>query len=119
MTINKDYFIFAFNNLRHRQKRTWLTLLGIFIGIAAVISLISLSQGLGEAISRQFSTMGSDKITITASGLQYGPPGSYVVKPLTQDDLDVLEKINGIDLASGRLIRSVKVESRDEVAYTY
>ena len=119
MTINKDYFIFAFNNLRHRQKRTWLTLLGIFIGIAAVISLISLSQGLGEAISKQFSDIGSDKITISASGLQYGPPGSYVVKPLTQKDLDAIKKINGIDIASGRLIRTAKIEFGDEVIYSY
>jgi len=39
-----DYFRLAFGRLRQRPKRTWLTMLGIFIGIAAVVSLISLGQ---------------------------------------------------------------------------
>ena len=41
----KDYFLLAFNNLRSRGLRSWLTILGIFIGIAAVVSLISLGAG--------------------------------------------------------------------------
>jgi len=47
----KDYFFLAFNNLRRRKLRAWLTILGIFIGIAAVVALISLGQGLREAVT--------------------------------------------------------------------
>ena len=32
----KDYFSFAFNNLTHRKVRSWLTLLGIFMGVMSV-----------------------------------------------------------------------------------
>ena len=41
----RDYFLMALGNLRHRGLRSWLTMLGIFIGIAAVVSLISLGAG--------------------------------------------------------------------------
>ena len=42
----KDYFVLAIKNLKHRGIRSWLTLLGIFIGILAVVSLISLGGRL-------------------------------------------------------------------------
>jgi ABC-type antimicrobial peptide transport system permease subunit len=49
-----EYFFLAFKNLKKRGIRSWLTMLGIFIGIAAVVSLISLGQGLETAITGQF-----------------------------------------------------------------
>ena len=36
----KDYFFISLNNLKERKLRSWLTMIGIFIGIAAVIALI-------------------------------------------------------------------------------
>ena len=71
-----DYFKLSLNNLKQRGLRSWLTMLGIFIGIAAVVSLISLGQGLQSAINEQFETLGADKITITAGSGFSGPPGS-------------------------------------------
>jgi len=49
-----DYFKLAFRNLKHRGIRSWLTLLGIFIGVLAVISLVSLGTGLKTAVASQF-----------------------------------------------------------------
>ena len=59
-----DYFTFSINGIRQRKMRSWLTMLGIFIGIAAVVSLISIGQGLQDFISDQFEMLGSDKIII-------------------------------------------------------
>ena len=70
-----DYISLAFNNLRRRKLRSWLTMIGIFIGIAAVVALISLGQGLENAIKEQFQQFGSDRIIIQEKGVQ-GPPGS-------------------------------------------
>jgi len=50
----KDYFRFAFGNLTHRKLRSWLTMIGIFIGIASVVALISLVQGFQTAIQKEF-----------------------------------------------------------------
>ena len=43
--MNFDYLILALKNLKHRGIRSWLTLLGIFIGVTAVVALISFSAG--------------------------------------------------------------------------
>jgi macrolide transport system ATP-binding/permease protein len=55
-------------------------MIGIFIGIAAVVSLIGLGEGLREAINSQLGFLGTDVLAITASG-GFGPPGTGVVNP--------------------------------------
>ena len=72
----KDYLAIVWGGLRHRKLRSWLTMLGIFVGIAAVVSLISLGQGLQGAINEEFQKMGTNKIMIEAGGMSFGPPGS-------------------------------------------
>src|SRR3989344_37114 len=109
MSMIKDYFFLGFGNLRHRGLRSWLTMLGIFIGIAAVVSLISLGQGLQEAITEQFEQLGSDKIIIQPKTI--GPPGSTSLDSLLlkSEDLDVIKNVNGVEGAVGALIRSSPV----------
>jgi putative ABC transport system permease protein len=68
----KDYFKMAVSSILHRRLRSWLTMLGIFIGIAAVVALISLGQGLQGAINDQFAKMGKDKIIIVPDGSALG-----------------------------------------------
>ncbi|MEW5896897.1 MAG: ABC transporter permease [Nanoarchaeota archaeon] len=114
-----DYFKLAYRSARHRKLRSWLTMLGIFIGIAAVVALISLSQGLRTAIGQQFVKLGSDKLIIQAAGSGFGPPGTAVTIPLTTKDKDAMEKVSAIDLVVGRLIRIVKLEFEKEVKYSY
>ena len=115
----KDYFKLAYQGASHRKLRSWLTMIGIFIGIAAVVALMSLSQGLQTAIGEQFVSLGSDKIIVQAVGSGFGPPGIGVEVPLTKKDVDVIEKTKGVDIALGRLIRSVQLEFKDEVKYAF
>lgn len=115
-----DYFSLALNNLRRRGLRSWLTMLGIFIGIAAVVSLISLGQGLESAISDQFEEFGSDKIIIQELGVQ-GPPGSGTSKQtkLTSNDLKVVKEVNGVDGAAGAIFKTAQVEFKDEITFVF
>ncbi len=115
----KDYFQLAMKNLGKRKLRSWLTMIGIFIGIAAVVSLIGLGEGLRNAITSQFGELGTDKLTIQAGGVQYGPPGSGVVNPLKISDLDKIKSLPGIKTAVSRLIRTGKIEfnKRQEMVY--
>ena len=64
----KDFFLLALNNLQRRRLRSWLTMLGIFIGVAAVVSLISLGQGLQTAVTAQFASLSIDKLGIQNQG---------------------------------------------------
>ena len=60
----KDYLKLGLRSLTRRRLRSWLTMIGIFIGIAAVVSLISLGQGMQNAIYDSFEGMGGDKLFI-------------------------------------------------------
>lgn len=114
----KDYFIFSIKNLTHRRLRSWLTMIGIIIGITAVVSLIGMGQGLKVAISSQFGSMGTDKLAVMASG-GLGPPGTGVVTPLTKDNAKKIEQVNGVKNAVGRLVRSGKLKYNDHVRFGY
>ena len=115
----KDYFRIGFNNLRRRKLRSWLTMIGIFIGIAAVVSLISLGQGLQSAVTAQFATLSTDKLTIQNAGTGMGPPGSTVVDKLNEHDLDLIEDVAGVDMVIPRLLRMVKLEYNDAAKFTF
>ncbi|MFH1505654.1 MAG: ABC transporter permease [archaeon] len=114
-----DFFKIAFRNLSHRRMRSWLTMIGIFIGIAAVVALISLGQGLESAITSQFTNLGSDKLTVQARSGGFAPPGSTAITPLTTSDVEVIEKVRGADLVIGRLLRPVKIEFKEDLNYGY
>ena len=93
-------------------------MLGIVIGITAVVALIGMGEGLKAAISSQFGSLGTDKLTVQASG-GFGPPGTAVIKPLTNGNLEKISKVNGVDIAAGRLIRGGKLEHDNKAAFGY
>jgi len=114
----KDYFILAIKNLTHRSLRSWLTLLGILIGVMAVVSLIGLGDGLRLLVNSQFGISATEVITVQAGGLSgMGPPGTAVATPLTKDDSEDIEKISSVEMAVPRLIKSVKVKYNDITSY--
>ncbi len=115
----KDFFRLALRNIRHRGIRSWLTMLGIFIGIAAVVALISLGQALQTSISSQFATLGPDKLLIQNAETGFGPPGSTAIKKLNENDLKIIQSIKNIDSAVPRLVRVIKVEYNNEVSFQF
>jgi putative ABC transport system permease protein len=100
-----EYFKLAVGNLSHRKTRSILTMVGIFIGIAAIISLISLGQGLKSAVGAQFSALGSDRLLIQAKGGGFGPPGQNTAAVLTKDDLRVVQHAQYVKIGAGRILR--------------
>ena len=115
----KDYFVLAFKSAKKRKIRSWLTMIGIFIGIASVVAILSLSQGLQEAVLGQFANIGSDKLVVQAAGGGFGPPGEAVVEPLHEKDKKAVAQTKGVDVVMGRLIRSAQVEFKDELRFSY
>ncbi|HDL86692.1 MAG TPA: ABC transporter permease, partial [Candidatus Acetothermia bacterium] len=49
----KDFFMLAARSITHRKMRSWLTVIGVFIGITAVVALISIGLGLDQTIKQQ------------------------------------------------------------------
>ena len=112
----KDYFKFALGTISHRKMRSWLTMIGIFIGIAAVVALISLGQGFKEAINKEFEKIGTDKLIITAKN-GFGPPGTNAVVRLTKDDLKVVKKVSGIESTAAFVLENSKAEFGDNIGF--
>ena len=116
----KDLFSLAFKNLKSRGIRSWLTLLGIFIGVTAVVSLISLGNGLQMAVASQFGVSANELITVQAGGLSgYGPPGSTVVDSITRDDAEAIARLSSVKNTVARNIESSQIEFNSNIQYRY
>jgi putative ABC transport system permease protein len=114
-----NYFKLAYRNLKKKGIRSYLTLLGICIGILAVVSLITLSNGLKTAVSSQFGVSATELITVEASGNGFGPPGTGQVAPLTQRDLFEIEKLSSVKAAVGRIIIAGRLEFNNKAIFGY
>src|SRR3989338_6538880 len=55
---------FALNMLLHSKLRSWLTIIGIVIGVGAIIAIVSLGTGLQESVTSQLGGLGADIISI-------------------------------------------------------
>tara|TARA_B100000315_G_scaffold250200_1_gene282615 strand:+ start:551 stop:1765 length:1215 start_codon:yes stop_codon:yes gene_type:complete len=113
----KDYFILATRNLRKRKMRSFLTLMGIFISIATVFMLVSLSLGLQGAVEEEFRALGTDKVFIQSKTGFLGPPGSSSGVFLTEDDVDTVSKVRGIKDYSYFVAGNAKVEFKGQTNY--
>ncbi len=66
----KDSLKFALNNLTTRGLRSWLTVIGVVIGVAAIVAIVSVGQGMQEVISSQLGALGGDQVYIMAGSAQ-------------------------------------------------
>jgi len=90
-----DFVSFTYASLRAHRLRTLLTALGIAVGIAAVILLTSIGEGLHRFIIDEFSQFGTNIIAINPGRIQtHGAPLGAVntVRPLTIDDALALRR---------------------------
>lgn len=98
----EDYFRLALANINNRRTRNLLTVIGIFIGILAIVTLLSLGQSLQNSITTQFERLGANKITITpASAYSVGVSGQ--LNPLTTTDEQTVRNTPGVMDAAGYL----------------
>ncbi|PIU30561.1 ABC transporter permease [Candidatus Woesearchaeota archaeon CG07_land_8_20_14_0_80_44_23] len=91
-------------------------MIGIFIGIASVVSLIALGQGVRQAVIGQFDAMGKDKILIS--------PGSQLLSSFTSSsyftdrELSIIQRTGGVKQAAGLIYMTSSVKHGNEVKYT-
>ncbi len=63
--IPQDIITLTLKNIIYRKIRSWLTILGVIIGIAAVVALVSLGDAIQALINEELSGLGGDKLIIT------------------------------------------------------
>ncbi len=116
----KDYFFLAVSGIRKRKLRSWLTMLGIFVGIAAVVGLISISQGLQAAVVKQFNQVGVNRILVPPGSAFMGPPGSMTgTSKITKHDLELVQDLRGVKQAAGYNMKAGKVEYNSKIRFIY
>ena len=116
----KDYLLLILRNFSRRKLRGMLTILGIFIGIMAVVALISLTQGMQNAITTQFQKLGTNRIIVSAGGMSLGPAGTELTTAkLADKDVQVIERVPGVENVVGILMQTARVDFRKETKYLY
>jgi len=116
-----DIAMYAVSNLLHRKNRSWLTILGIVIGIASVVALLTIGQGFSDSINAEFKKLSFDVIYIVpiAEGNLNANAFSSGTMPassgkLTDNDVSRLRKISGIQDVSRVIERRASVDFKDK-----
>ena len=82
----------SFSNIAHNRMRSFLTMLGIMIGVTAVIALVTTVSGVSASLSDSFSSMGAGSLTVSVTG-------SDLKSGLTTADMEqigALEHVDGV-----------------------
>lgn len=82
-------FKMSIKNIRSNKMRSFLTMLGIIIGVGAVIALITIVQGVTDSIMNEFAGLGAGTISVSA-------PGTALKSGLTEADLETLKNVPGV-----------------------
>ena len=107
----KDYLNIAVKSLRQRKMRSFLTVLGIVIGIGAIVALLTVSQGLENAVVEQFKKLGTDKVYVVPKAAFHS---GNIPKGLTQNDLDTVERLSYFDFVTPFVMGNGNVEFSKE-----
>ena len=88
-----EAFKVAFDALRANRLRSALTMLGVIIGVAAVVVLVAIGSGAKQEVEDQVEGLGSNLIIVVPGRLEFGSAPS--VSRLQLSDVDLLERVVG------------------------
>ena len=114
-------FRIAFKALGRNKMRTGLTMLGMIIGVAAVITLVAMGNGAQSVIEDQIKGAGTNMITVNAGNASTGGVrgGSGTSSTLTVDDADAIKKeIEGVQYAAAGLQIQAQVVAGNQNWFT-
>lgn len=88
-------FLISLNAIKANKIRSFLTTLGIIIGVAAVISLVAVTEGAKNMIENQLTTLGGTSLIVNPGRETKGGKRSFAgeIKPLTARDAETIRKI--------------------------
>ncbi len=113
--LTKDLFQTAGESLKRNKGRSILTVLGIVIGIAAVILMLAIGRSSEGLILNQIADLGSDLVFIepSAGDPTKGPPDPFMNQTITLDDVEAIKK-SGIVSSITPFLQSTTTVSRGE-----
>ena len=100
----------ALDALRANRLRSVLTMLGVVIGVGAVVALVAIGTGTKQLIERQVEGLGSNLLIVVPGRLEAG--SAPTASPLTLDDADAVDRVVGdrsrvaVTISSGETVRA-------------
>ncbi|MDR3628053.1 MAG: ABC transporter permease [Ignavibacteriaceae bacterium] len=87
-----NIFVAAFRALQRNKLRSFLTMLGIIIGVGAVITMLAIGQGAEYSVKEQIASLGTNVLIISPGSQQQGAirVGAGSMTTLTQDDAQAI-----------------------------
>lgn len=119
----KECIRMSWQNIKGNKMRTFLTMLGIIIGVTAIITLITTVEGATNEVTSQFTELGAGKMTVSVTG-------TPLKRGLSEEDLQKLtavDNVSGIDpsvsytrhvASEGTLCEDVTIEGRSAAYFT-
>ena len=117
----QDALHLALRALTAHRLRSFLTLLGIGVGIAAVILLTSIGEGLHRFVLAEFSQFGTNVLSINPGrqGARGGPPGlPSTARELTLEDADALARLPNVRHVTASVSGNAEVRAQGRVRRT-
>lgn len=106
-----DIFGLSLSHVKKSKMRSWLTIIGIVIGVAAVVAIISIGQSMEATVQSRLGSLGADLITITpgysrASAGGHETPGGFrsagsATINLTDKDANIIKQVPGVLYVNG------------------
>jgi putative ABC transport system permease protein len=110
----RDFLLLAGQSIIHRKIRSWLTVIGVFIGITAVVALISIGLGLDRTIKEQVSGVFGVDTFVVMNESAFGPGAHGGNADEYALDLDLLRSIEGVKVAAALRERTGFVQGRPD-----
>ena len=116
-----DFLHLALRAILAQRLRSFLTLLGIAVGIAAVILLTSIGEGIHRFVLDEFSQFGTNVISIAQGKIKTGgaPPGlPSSARPLTYEDVQALTRLPHVVAVTPNVRGNAEVEGNGRTRRT-
>lgn len=119
----KESLRMSWQNIKGNKMRSFLTTLGIIIGVLAIITLITTLEGITDEITSQFSELGAGRLSVSVSG-------TPLKRGLNEKDIALIrdtDNISGIDpsfsltqhvIYDGTLIEDITIEGRSDCYFS-
>ncbi len=98
----KESLRMSLGNIKSNKMRSFLTILGIIIGVMAIIALITVMESATGEVTAQFESLGTGKLTVQASG-------TALKQGLRETDLKRIESLDNVSGISPTLSQNISV----------
>jgi len=107
LSLWKESLRMSLANIWSSKMRSFLTVLGIVIGVTAIIALVTIMQSATSKVTQQFTAMGTGRLVVNASG-------TALKTGLTLDDLETIKSIQNVEGVSPSVSTTATVKSDND-----